>query len=41
MFVIDVSVLVHVVNLERLTANGARCDVIVITAEENGLSGEL
>ena len=39
-FAVDMAVFVHVVNLERLATDGRRRDVVIIAAEEDGLSGE-
>lgn len=41
MFAVDLAVFVHVMNLERLTTDRARGDVVVITTEKDGLRGEL
>lgn len=41
MFAVDFAVFMHVVNLEGLTADGTRSNVVVVTAKEDGLGGKL
>lgn len=40
MFAVNVAVFVHVVNLERLAADGGGGDVVVVATEKDGLDGE-